>query len=110
MHLTAAPLRLQPEDGLQCVLPLRRHLRALRLDGCVLLTDAGVPLLAQLRWAAGGCGPQCSFGARGPADVPAALLHVRPARQLLIASPPSLPPRSVLKQRPDTAGGDLLPG
>ncbi|KAI7842734.1 hypothetical protein COHA_003663 [Chlorella ohadii] len=48
LHLTAALLRLQPEDGLQCLLPLRRHLRSLRLDGCMLLTDEGVPLLAQL--------------------------------------------------------------
>lgn len=48
LHLTAALLRLQPEEGLLRLLPLRRTLRALRLDGCMLLTDTGVPLLAQL--------------------------------------------------------------
>lgn len=49
LHLTAALLRLQPEEGLLCLRPLRRTLRVLRLDGCMLLTDTGVPLLAQLR-------------------------------------------------------------
>ena len=46
--LTAAQLRLQPEEGLACLLPLRSSLAALRLDGCLLLTDAGAALLAQL--------------------------------------------------------------
>lgn len=49
LRLKAATMRLQPEEGLRCLLPLRHSLQALRLDGCVLLTDAGAPTLAQLR-------------------------------------------------------------
>ena len=49
LRLTAAQMRLQPEEGLACLLPLRGTLSALRLDGCMLLTDAGAALLAQLR-------------------------------------------------------------
>ena len=53
LRLTAALLRIQPEEGLACLAPLARHLRALRLDGCVQLTDAGVPLLAWLWYVLG---------------------------------------------------------
>ena len=85
LHLTAALLRLQPEDGLQCLLRLRRHLRSLRLDGCMLLTDEGVPLLAQLR---------CSGGwAMRMRDT--ALARLRDAAwkpgRVCSASPPALP-------------------
>lgn len=50
LGLAAALLRLQPEAGLASLLPLARRLRALRLEGCMLLTDAGVETLAQLGW------------------------------------------------------------
>jgi hypothetical protein len=57
LRLTAAQLRLQPEGGLACLLPLRGSLAVLRLDGCMLLTDAKAALLAQLRCAeASPCG------------------------------------------------------
>lgn len=49
LAVSAALLRLQPEGGLGALLPLRPRLRALRLDGCVLLTDVGAASLAQLR-------------------------------------------------------------
>lgn len=49
LRLTAAVTWLQPEEGLAALLPLRRRLSTLRLDGCVLLTDVGAPMLAQLR-------------------------------------------------------------
>lgn len=49
LRLTAAVLRLQAEDGLAALLPLKATLRELRLDGCVLLTDTGAAVLAQLR-------------------------------------------------------------
>jgi hypothetical protein len=48
LRLTAARMHLQPEEGLAALLPLRRTLAELRLDGCVLLTPEGAPLLAQL--------------------------------------------------------------
>lgn len=51
LHLTAAVTWLQPEEGLQALLPLRQRLSSLRLDGCVLLTDAGAQTMAQLRCA-----------------------------------------------------------
>ena len=41
-------MRLQPEEGLAALLPLAGRLLALRLDGCLLLTDAGAGVLAQL--------------------------------------------------------------
>lgn len=48
LRLTAAVLRLQPEEGLAALLPLQAQLRELRLDGCVLLTDTGAAVLAQM--------------------------------------------------------------
>ena len=41
-------MRLQPEEDLAALLPLAGRLLALRLDGCLLLTDAGAGVLAQL--------------------------------------------------------------
>ena len=101
LRLTAAQLRLQPEEGLACLLPLRGSLAALRLDGCLLLTDAGASLLAQLRCA--GTSPLLQFDAvpcpphARKAALPAVssqCLHVLPA-------PPV--------QRPGETGGHLLP-
>lgn len=63
LAVSAALLRLQPEAGLGALLPLRPRLRALRLDGCVLLTDAGAATLAQLGWAR-----DCCSGNRGSRD------------------------------------------
>ncbi|PSC74844.1 F-box LRR-repeat 14 [Micractinium conductrix] len=48
LRLAAAMTHLQPEESLAALLPLRRCLTDLRLDGCLLLTDAGAQLLAQL--------------------------------------------------------------
>ncbi|KAL4427784.1 hypothetical protein ABPG75_001873 [Micractinium tetrahymenae] len=48
LRLTAAVTWLQPEEGLAALLPLRRRMASLRLDGCVLLTDSGAAVLAQL--------------------------------------------------------------
>ena len=47
LSIGAAVLRLQPEEGLGELATLR-HLTHLRLDGVVLLTEAGVPALAAL--------------------------------------------------------------
>ena len=48
LRLAAAQMRLQPDEGLTALLPLAGRLLALRLDGCLLLTDAGAGVLAQL--------------------------------------------------------------
>jgi hypothetical protein len=49
LRLAGAPMRLQPEQGLDALLPLRSCLTALALTDCLLLTDAGVARLAPLR-------------------------------------------------------------
>jgi len=49
LSLTAAAVHLQPEEGLGALLPLRRSLTGLRLDGCLVLTDHGAAFLAQFR-------------------------------------------------------------
>lgn len=56
LRLAAAPMRLQSEeDGLRSLLPLQSQLQGLRLDGCMVLSDAGTLLLAQFR--CGSAGP-----------------------------------------------------
>lgn len=48
LRITAAQMRLQPEGGLSSLLPLRRHIQTLRLDDCMVLTDAGAAVMARL--------------------------------------------------------------
>eukprot|EP00887_Chlorella_sp_A99_P003147 scaffold9.g3147.t1 len=48
LALRAAVVRLQPEEGLSALAPLRGRLARLRLQGAVLLTDTGAALLARL--------------------------------------------------------------
>lgn len=48
LALAAAVIRLQPEAGLAALAPLSLRLVALRLGGCLLLTDPGATALAAL--------------------------------------------------------------